>query len=125
MKSMYVKIFLIVILMVGCQERLGLESEKQGETDKNVALSIVSIGNTSYENYVIKGEKMTALELLKQKHDVKVNLGNYIECIDDTCVNKEYSWAFYLNGRLSSEGVSFYRLKDNDAISLIFSDKME
>lgn len=86
-----------------------------------VTLRISSIGNSTIERFNSSGT--TAIELLEHRHDVKKNYGEYVECIDDVCGNKEYMWTFYVNGEKSVVGASQYNVKKEDEIEFKFDER--
>jgi len=109
----------IVLLSAGCQEE-----KLQKNNDDYVALKIVSIGNTTEEHYDIKSTKVTALQLLKNKHNVTLNLGgSAVKCIDHICAKSGYWWPMYVNGKISTLGINNYHVKRGDRIEFKFAKK--
>src|SRR3989344_319822 len=105
---------ILIILLAGCQESPKL-SEGKAE------LVVKTIGNTATESFDKVG--MTALEMLKAKHDIKFAYGSSIECIDDVCTESGYWWPLYVNGKKASQGAEYYIVKDNDKVEFILSKK--
>ncbi len=107
-------IFLIIAAFIinGCSYQ---EQNTKGDT----TLTVKSIGNTTTQEYKVNG--VNALDLLKFSHNVKLTFGNYLECIDDVCANKEYIWTFYVNGAKSPLGVKQYQVKSGDSIEFRFN----
>ena len=105
---------ILVVLLAGCQKSPKL-SEGKAE------LAIKTIGNTTIENFDKVG--MTALEMLKVRHDVKFAYGSLIECIDDVCAESGYWWPLHINGKKASQGAEYYIVKDKDEVEFILSKK--
>ena len=99
------------MIVIGC-------SSEEFDTKGNATLVIKTLGNTTTEKYQIKDA--TAHDLLKYKHDIKLTYGNYLECIDNVCANKEYIWTFYVNDAESPLGVKQYEVKRDDRIEFRF-----
>ena len=105
---------ILIILLVSCQKSTKL-SEGKAE------LIVKTIGNTSIENFDTIG--MTAIEMLKVKHDVKFAYGNLIKCIDNVCAESGYWWPLSVNGKKASLGAQSYIVKNNDKIEFVLSKK--
>ncbi len=96
----------------------------QKNNNSYVALKIISIGNTIEEHYDIKSTNITALQLLKNKHNVTLNLGdNAVKCIDNVCAESGYWWPMYVNEKISTLGVNNYHVKRSDSIEFRFAKK--
>jgi len=105
---------ILIILLAGCQESPKL-SEGKAE------LVVKTIGNTATESFGEVG--MTALEMLKAKHDIKFAYGSLIECIDNVCAESGYWWPLHINGEKASQGAEYYIVKDKDEVEFILSKK--
>jgi hypothetical protein len=106
------KIFAIILLIIlsGCA---------QSENNPGIAaVKISTIGNTTQENFIVNGT--TAVELIKYRHKIETTYGNYIKCIDDVCVDKEYMWNFYINGKKGAISAFQYKVQDKDNIEWRF-----
>jgi len=77
-----------------------------------VSLTIASVGRTIHENYIARG--VSALDLLSKNHNVSGS--NYITCIDNVCGGNDYSWYFYVNGKLSPVSAKSYTIVGNEKI---------
>ncbi len=87
-------------------------------------LKVVSIGNTTNEYYNIKSTEVTVLKLLKNKHNVTLNLGdNAVRCIDSVCESSGYWWPLYVNGKMATLGINDYKVKKGDVIEFRFAKK--
>jgi hypothetical protein len=95
--------------------------KNQQPKDGNVTLVVKSIGKTTKEVYNISG--ITALRLLRNKHDVKLTLSKSVKCIDDVCAESGYWWPMYVNGKKVSLGVNSYKVKRGDNIEFIISKR--
>lgn len=81
----------------------------------------MSLGKTTTEIFNQTG--ITALELLKINHKVKLIYGNTIKCIDDICAESGYWWPLYINNKKASLGAHYYKIKGNDEIEFRLSKK--
>ncbi len=95
--------------------------KKQQPKDGNVSLVVKSIGKTTKEVYNVSG--ITALRLLKNKHDVELTLSKAVKCIDEVCAEAGYWWPMYVNGKKASLGVSAYEVKRGDKIEFVISKR--
>ena len=114
MKKIYA-ILLLAALMAGCI--------KNSHNTGVAVIKISTIGKESEENVNATG--ITAIELLREKHEVKTNYGDYVECIDGVCAEKDYMWTFYLNTEKSTVGASEYIVNNNDLIEWRFDKKWD
>ncbi len=66
-------------------------------------------------------EGVTALELLKQKHEVETDsfegVGEFVVSIDGVKADSKHFWSFYVNGQQAQVGAGAYVSKDTDTIS--------
>ena len=84
-------------------------------TDKEVTLTIKSLGKTTEQVYLFEG---TAIDLLNKDHQVKDFFN--LRCIDDVCADTSYLWNFYVNGKREI-GPGSYIIKEGDKIEFRFS----
>ena len=106
-------LIVLVLLSTSCQKNI--------DSEGMVTLKIVSIGNTTTEHYKITS-KTTALQLLKTRHNVTLNLGSRaVKCIDNVCASSGYWWPMYTNGKISTLGINAYYLKKGDEIEFKFA----
>src|SRR3989338_5683430 len=102
---MYTKIIILLIL-------LALAScAKQELADGNATLKIRTIGNTTVEIFDKVG--MTLFAMLEKNHLIKANYGQFLECIDNVCSNREFAWAIYVDGKQINYGIKSYIVKDS------------
>ena len=96
-----------------------ISSKKQQQSSEgNVTLVVESLGKTTAEQFFSRNTR--AIDLLKDKHKVKTNIGGYIKCIDDVCVYSDYNWVFYVNNKSVSLSANSYRTKAGDTIKFEF-----
>ncbi len=66
---------------------------------------------------------MSALELIKQRHNVETSLNKqFVKCIDNICVENEYGWSLFVNDKYINYGVNAYKVKRGDKIKFEFSN---
>lgn len=92
--------------------------EEQVVSEGNVTLVVESIGKTTVEEFDLDG--MIVLDLLKNNHEV-IN-DYFVKCIDDVCADGKYSWLFYVNEEVVSEGVQRYEVNRGDKIEFRFKN---
>jgi len=99
---------------------MGLRQQRARSEIGIVALEIKSIGRNTLEYY--NGTGVSALDLLKIKHDVKLSLNKqFVQCIDGVCVENEYGWSLYVNDKYINKGVDSYIIKGGDEVRFEFS----
>ena len=81
-------------------------------------IHIKTIGNSTEESINTVG--MNLLDVLEQKHTIKVTFGNFLECIDEVCSNRELVWTIYVNHHAINAGIANYIIKDNDTIEIVY-----
>lgn len=98
----------------------GLISSKRQQQgiEGNVTLIVSSLGKTTAEKFFSRNAR--AIDLLKDKHEVKATIGGYIKCIDDVCVYSDYNWVFYVNNKSISSSANDYRADAGDIIKFEF-----
>ncbi len=99
--------------MAGCREN--------SIADGSAELVIKTIGNTTTESFDTVG--YTALEMLQRNHEINIEFGFAIRCIDNVCAEGGYWWPMNINGKKASIGPQSYIVKDNDKIEFVLSKK--
>lgn len=89
-------------------------------TGEEVTMVVSTLWETSTFRFSADG--YTALELLRSKHEV-TRTAAYIKCIDHVCVNKEYSWSFYVNGKMVPQSASAYTARSGDILEFKFGKR--
>lgn len=107
---------MLILVLAGLRLQKSINSQSQAN---EVKLIVTSIGSKTEETHT-RGD--TALNLLSVNHTVTLK-NTFIECIDNVCADSGYWWLFILNGKKSSEGANFYKVRGGDTIEFRFAKK--
>lgn len=90
-----------------------------------VVLHVKTIGSEGVTEHDVAG--ISALDLLKQNHDVELRgterLSEII-CIDEVCASGGYFWGFYVNEKPGTDP-SRYIVKRGDTLEFILTGELE
>ena len=116
-------VLLLLVSLVAALVLAGLISSKKQQqgNEGNATLVVESLGKTTTEKFFSRNAR--AIDLLKDKHEVKTTIGGYVKCIDNICVYADYNWAFYVNNKSISLSANDYRANAGDIIRFEFKKR--
>jgi hypothetical protein len=97
-----------------------MQEKKQGD-NWTVTLTITSIGSKSKESFKLGSATVSALELLRKKHNVSGSY--YVKCIDGVCTGGQYGWSLYVNDRYVPLGAAVYKVRGSDNLEFRFEKR--
>lgn len=102
---------MLAFVLVLALSFLGYLQESENIAHGEVALKIVTLGNTTIEVYNYSG---TIRNLLLQDHNAT---GKYrLECLDDVCESSELAWEIRVNEKLISKSYQSRNVGDKDFV---------
>lgn len=122
MKNRYLKILFFSLSLVFISASCQMPWQKQvQQTEAEIHVTQSVQQQKSLEVFTYKAsEHKTALDMLKSSYDVGTksfgSAGEFVERIGLITPDKDYFWAFYVNGKSSNVGAGSYELKDGDSI---------
>lgn len=100
-----------------------LTSCQENGSSGSVTLKFSILGVNKTEQVAFNNE--TLLEIIQKNHTIKTKetlFTKYTFCVDEVCNEGDYSWVYFMNGKLLSLSIDIYKPEDKDIIELRYGE---